>query len=80
MIELLCFVTDTCPNCPAMKKEVAKYPEYRVVNCSTPEGFGLASRYGIQAVPTLAVVEDGKLISRDNRVEKVKIFKEVFLA
>lgn len=66
---LVDFYSPTCGPCLMMGPEFAKaaetlYPDVRLAKVDTSAEGAIASRFGIQAVPTLILFRDGREIAR----------------
>jgi len=69
----LLFTTSFCPKCPSAKKMLdGAGIKYEYVNASTPEGLEKARKYGIAHVPTLVVLEEGKVISKAHDADEIE--------
>ena len=68
---LVDFYSPTCGPCLMMGPEFAKaaetlYPDVRLAKVDTSAEGAIASRYGIQAVPTLILFRDGREVARQS--------------
>lgn len=55
----LLFTTPACPNCPGAKKLLEDMGiGFESVDASKPEGLEQAKKHGVNAVPSLIVVDD----------------------
>ena len=62
-----------CPNCPAAKKLLEESgKEYELVDASRPEGLEKARKYNIAQVPTLVVLEEGKVKASAHGPDAIK--------
>ena len=70
----LLFTTSFCPKCPAAKKLLdSKEIKYELANALTPEGLEKAKKYEISQVPTLLVLEDGKVVGKAHDIDEIEI-------
>lgn len=69
-MSLVLFTTRTCPNCLPVKRELEKHGiEYdNVIVDGQENGMALAIEWGVQAVPTMLVIEDGVMNEPDGRL------------
>ena len=49
---------------PIVEKIAEEYPEYKVVKVNVDEEPELAAQFGVMSIPTLAVLEKGKLLQQ----------------
>ena len=69
----LLFTTSFCPKCPSAKKLLdSSGINYEIINASAPEGLEKARKYGIAQVPTLVVLEEGKVISKAHDIDEIE--------
>ncbi len=66
---LVDFGADWCPPCramhPALEKIAADYAgRAKVVQVDVDGASGLASQYGVRSIPTLLVIQDGKVVDQ----------------
>ena len=69
----LLFTTSLCSKCSSAKKllETAGI-KYELMNASTPEGLEKARKYEITQVPTLIILEEGKIISKAHDIDEIE--------
>ncbi len=66
---LVDFTADWCPPChmlhPTLEKIAADYAgRAKVVQVDVDRASGLARQYGVRSIPTLLVIEDGKVVDQ----------------
>ncbi len=65
---LLDFYADWCNPCRALAPVIDgianEHPEYKIAKVNVDEQSELAGEYKIMSIPTLVVIEDGKVASR----------------
>jgi len=73
MISYKLFTTPTCVYCPKVKEFMKTQTLIgESIDASTPDGFELAKKFNVSAVPTVLFFEDEKLIGKANKVEEIK--------
>ena len=64
---LVDFFATWCGPCkmlsPVIEQVANEHPELKVVKVDTDEAPGIAAKYGIQAIPTLFLLKDGKIVA-----------------
>ena len=64
---LVDFFATWCGPCkmlsPVIEQVAKEHPELKVVKVDTDEAPGIAAKYGIQAIPTLFLLKDGKIVA-----------------
>ena len=64
---LVDFFATWCGPCkmlsPVIEQVAKEHPELKVVKVDTDEAPGIAAKYGIQAIPKLFLLKDGKIVA-----------------
>ena len=74
------FFRSTCPNCPPVKDEVAKWNVQNTwFNVDEPAGLAEAIKYGVMSAPTVIVLDGDKEIARCYTAKEVNAaFTQIF--
>ena len=69
---LLDFYADWCGPCrmvaPLVEEIAAEHPEYLICKVNVDDEPALAQEFGVQSIPTLVVLKDGKIVTNGGRV------------
>lgn len=72
-LRYLLFYRQTCPNCPPVKRELAKYTlANEWVDVDTPEGLELARKFNVSAAPTVVLLNGDEAIAYGTTVNSVR--------
>ncbi len=65
---LLDFYADWCGPCkmisPVLDQVASENDDFKVVKVNVDENIGLAQQYGVQGIPALFVLKDGKVVAQ----------------
>ena len=65
---LLDFYADWCGPCkmisPVLDQVASENSDFKVVKVNVDENIGLAQQYGVQGIPALFVLKDGKVVAQ----------------
>lgn len=78
MSEKAVVVTDSCPHCEELKKELEKkglLDKVKIINASTKEGLKFAKAHGIKFVPQCVII-DGKRVEGCSETDLVELLGE----
>ena len=67
---LLDFYADWCGPCrmvaPLVEEIAAEHPEYLICKVNVDDEPALAQEFGVQSIPTLVVLKDGKIVTQSS--------------
>lgn len=67
---LLDFYADWCGPCrmvaPLVEEIAAEHPEYLICKINVDDEPALAQEFGVQSIPTLVVLKDGKIVTQSS--------------
>ena len=67
---LLDFYADWCGPCrmvaPLVEESAAEHPEYLICKVNVDDEPALAQEFGVQSIPTLVVLKDGKIVTQSS--------------
>jgi thioredoxin-like negative regulator of GroEL len=70
-MNILYFFSETCPGCPRIKPAVEKLKmNHHVQEIDAEKQPRIAESYGVQGLPTVIVVDKGKIVQRHTGVSK----------